>query len=387
MTSPDPSYAEAFAGRVGAACGFELDRGSGPESLFELVGERREGYSGVRVEDGFELRRLLRGETKAVFSASHLDDLLRLVAVMIGWCSNDLVPHRRHLPSRFQFARSGSHAGVEVRWEDGAGGERVVRMPGPGDAAGTDLAFELSAWALKDLDEIAGLVEEAERRRRTREPGEVRTRLESELRIALGPDGVACLELRFPSGGGKPFSLMSAECHVDDGPRMAAILSSWVDGEVNPPRAGFGTRTAVTHRHVREIEFPASEVLDGSTSADRLAASLPPALRGFFHRTRSDARERLSDGTLVAHMRSYLGVLRTVDDPDDRHGWKARVADIPFRPTAEADWMLIAEDTRAGDLLAEIRREREDIYQWDMDIAHYGLPYPRSQRRRGRSGA
>lgn len=43
--------------------------------------------------------------------------------------------------------------------------------------------------------------------------------------------------------------------------------------------------------------------------------------------------------------------------------------------------MLIAEDTNAGDLLAEIRREREDIYQWDMDIAHRGEPYPRSRRR------
>lgn len=387
MTSPDPSYAEAFAGRVGAACGFELDRGSGPESLFALVGERRTGYSGARVEDGFELRQLLRGETEAVFLTSRLDDLLRLLAVKIGWCSNDVVPHRRQLPRRFQFEQSASYDRVEVRWEDGTGAERSVRMRGPAYAAGTDLVFQLSAWALKDLDEIAGLVEEAERRRQTREPGEVQTRLESELRIALGPDGMACLELRFPSVGGKPFSLLSAECHVDDGPRMTAILSSWVDGEVNPPRPGFGTRTAGVHRHVREIEFPASEVLDGRMSADRLTASLPPVLRDFFHHTRSEARERLSDGTLVAHMRSYLGILRTVDDPDDRHGWKAWVADIPFRPTAEADWMLIAEDTRAGDLLAEIRREREDIYQWDMDIAHYGLPYPRSQRRRGRSRA
>lgn len=135
------------------------------------------------------------------------------------------------------------------------------------------------------------------------------------------------------------------------------------------------------------MRIPVLGVLTGDRSTDQFAADLPPALRAFYKRTRFEAGQRLADGSILRHMQAYLDVLRTVNDPDDVHGWTGQVSDIPFDPYGDVDWILVAEDTHAGDLLAEVRRERSDIYQWGMHIAHSGELSPRSRRRSSRPPA
>ncbi|WP_156761683.1 hypothetical protein [Microbacterium karelineae] len=161
MTEVDVEYAVAFADRVGATTGLRHWDPRGAQLFALYDGEL--GYSAEPVAGGFALHLRNRGGGGEIGVASHVDDVLRLLAIDVGWTA-EIGLMRWGAPRGFAYEEAAR--GVVARWEDRSGAERAVSVRGGSNAR--DTALKLGTWALKDLDEIVDLVEEAHRRREER---------------------------------------------------------------------------------------------------------------------------------------------------------------------------------------------------------------------------
>lgn len=217
----------------------------------------------------------------------------------------------------------------------------------------------------------------------------------AEISLHFLPDGRVGLQLVSISGY-ESFDLQVL--HVEDTTAITDLIHGWAAGRHGEPKRSYErldrfpeygeaydvslskTPTAELRRFstsadVLSREFASAFGLaasDGPDHVRRFADHLAWEMETFFFRSRRRAQERLAGGAYLSVLEAYLTHLRGITAPEDQDYYQSLAGGIGGIMDDE-QYLMLSSDARARDLYRHIRAERQDLYNWYMNLAKGGV--------------